>query len=332
VHLVVAPDKFRGTATAAEVADRIRTTATALGWTCTAIPLADGGEGTLDAFGGGNRSSAVTGPLGERVDAAWRFAGGTAVIEMATASGLALVGGHAYNDPMAATSRGTGELIRQAARAGARRIVVAAGGSACTDGGLGAIEVIERLAPFGTGGNAHLVVAVDVWTTFDRAAEVYGPQKGATPEQVGQLKDRLDSLKRLYEQSYAVDLSQVQGSGAAGGLAGALAALGGQLVGGFDLVSAESGLPDAIAGADLVITGEGRLDHTSLQGKVVGGVLALASAASVPCAVIAGQVDAGVEVPARVVSLVDTYGYKCSWEETLACTDDATRRVISLSV
>jgi len=95
VHLVVAPDKFRGTATAAEVADRIRTTATALGCTCTAIPLADGGEGTLDAFGGGNRSSAVTGPLGERVDAAWRFAGGTAVIEMATASGLALVGGHA---------------------------------------------------------------------------------------------------------------------------------------------------------------------------------------------------------------------------------------------
>ena len=243
---------------------------------------------------------------------------------------LALVGGHAYNDPMAATSRGTGELIWQAARAGARRIVVAVGGSACTDGGLGAIEVIEGLAPFGTGGNAHLVVAVDVWTTFDRAAEVYGPQKGATPEQVGQLKDRLDSLKRLYEQSYAVDLSQVQGSGAAGGLAGALAALGGEIVGGFDLVSAESGLPDAIAGADLVITGEGRLDHTSLQGKVVGGVLALASAASVPCAVIAGQVDAGVEVPARVVSLVDTYGYKCSWEETLACTDDATRRVISL--
>jgi glycerate kinase len=82
--------------------------------------------------------------------------------------------------------------MRQAARAGARRIVVAVGGSACTDGGLGAIEVIERLAPFGTGGNAHLVVAVDVWTTFDRAAEVYGPQKGATPEQVGQLKDRLD--------------------------------------------------------------------------------------------------------------------------------------------
>jgi glycerate kinase len=97
-------------------------------------------------------------------------------------------------------------------------------------------------------------------------------------------------------------------------------------------VSAESGLQDAIAGADLVITGEGCLDHTSLQGKVVGGVLALASAASVPCAVIAGQVDAGVEVPARVVSLVDTYGYKCSWEETLACTDDATRRVLSLAV
>jgi Glycerate kinase family len=145
----------------------------------------------------------------------------------------------------------------------------------------------------------------------------------------GQLKDRLGSLKRLYEQSYAVGLSQVPGSGAAGGLAGALAALGGQIVGGFDLVSAESGLPDAIAGADLVITDEGRLDHTSLQRKVVGGVLALASAASVPCA-IAGQVRG--RGPARVVSLVDTYGYKCSWEETLACTDDAARRVISLAV
>jgi glycerate kinase len=116
---------------------------------------------------------------------------------MATASGLAPVGGHAYNDPMAATSRGTGELIRQAARAGARRIFGRRRRIGLHRRGLAAIEVIGRLAPFGTGENAHLVVAVDVWTAFDRAAEVYGPQRGATPEQVGQLRDRLDSLKRI---------------------------------------------------------------------------------------------------------------------------------------
>lgn len=330
MRVVAAPDKFRGTATAAEVADQIRHVITTLGWDCVRMPLADGGEGTLDALGGGNRWSAVTGPLGAPVQALWRLDNGTAVIEMAKASGLDLVGGEAGNDPIAATSRGTGELIGEAVRAGAQRIIVAVGGSACTDGGIGAIEVLAPLAPFGTGGRAQIIVAVDVRTTFDRAAEVFSPQKGASPAQVEQLKARLATLERQYEAQYAIHLRQVPGSGAAGGLAGALAALGGLIVGGFDTVAAERGLSDALASADLVITGEGRVDATSLEGKVVGGVLRLAAEAGVPCAVIAGQIDDAVDLPALAVDLTDAYGRSRSWDETPACVAEATRKVLSL--
>ncbi|MCU1354303.1 MAG: glycerate kinase, partial [Acidimicrobiales bacterium] len=142
---MAAPDKFRGTATAAEVAGAIATGARRAGARCTEVPVADGGEGLLDVLGGPNRMTVVTGPLGDPVEAPWRLARGTAVIEMARASGLALVGGAEGNDSIAAATHGTGELIAAALDAGAKRVIVGVGGSATTDGGLGALRALYPL-------------------------------------------------------------------------------------------------------------------------------------------------------------------------------------------
>jgi glycerate kinase len=140
MRVVAAPDKLRGSASAAQVAAAIARVAKAHGWACDSVPMADGGEGTLEALGGPNRTAVVTGPLGDAVDARWRLDGRTAVIEMAEASGLGLVGGADGNDPVAASTAGTGELIVAALDAGADRIIVGVGGSASTDGGLAALR------------------------------------------------------------------------------------------------------------------------------------------------------------------------------------------------
>lgn len=316
-RLVAAPDKFRGTATAAEVAEAACAAARAAGWAADAVPLADGGEGTLDVLGGANRKTVVTGPDGRRVEAGWRLDGRRAVIEMARASGLSLVGGAEGNDPLAASTRGTGELIAAAVASGARRVVVAVGGSATTDGGLGAVEV---LAPGGRLEGVELVVACDVDTAFVDAATVFAPQKGATPAQVELLRRRLERLAADYRLRFGVDVTSVPGSGAAGGLGGGLAALGARLVPGFDLVADAVGLEEVVAGADLVVTGEGFVDEGSFAGKVVGGVLALCSAQAVPALVVAGEVlvDPGVES----VSLVERFGQDRARMQTVACVTE----------
>jgi glycerate kinase len=290
LRVVAAVDKFRGTATAAEVADAVARAVKGLGGTCIRIPLADGGEGLLDVLGGPNRTTVVTGPLGDDVSAAWRLSRGLAVIEMARASGLALVGGAEGNDPIAASTEGTGELITAAIDAGATRVVVGAGGSATTDGGLGAVRAIvaPRLK------RVQLQVACDVRTRFVDAATVFAPQKGATPAQVELLRRRLERLVQVYRETYGVDVSDLEHAGAAGGLGGGLAALGADLVSGFDLVAEEVRLAEAIAEADLVVTGEGYLDAQSFDGKVVGGVLALARAEGVPVLAVTGDADEGV--------------------------------------
>jgi glycerate kinase len=263
------------------------------------LPLADGGDGTLDTLlevlGGSRRIARVTGPLGEPVDAEWAMlADGTAIVEMARASGLALVGRR--NDPLRATTRGTGELIATAARGGAKRALVCVGGSATTDGGLGAVDALRWTLP------VDVVVACDVATPFLDAARVYGPQKGASDAQVALLTRRLERLAQQYEARTRTDVTELEGSGAAGGLAGGLAALGARLEPGFDVVASAVGVEEALEGATLVVTGEGRLDLTSLEGKVVGGVLEWAADLGVPhCAVIAGQVagDAREELSVR---------------------------------
>jgi glycerate 2-kinase len=316
VRVVAAPDKLRGTASASAVAKAIGDAAFELGWDCDEVPMADGGEGTLDALGGSNRSTTVTGPLGASVGAAWRLDGRTAVIEMAAASGLELVGGADANDPVAASTTGTGELIVAALDAGARRVIVGLGGSATTDGGLGALRALH---PLGRVKGIELVVACDSRVGFLEAATVFAPQKGATPAQVELLRRRLERLAQVYLEEHGVDVLALPGAGAAGGLGGGLAAAGGELVSGFDLVADEVRLDEHLDGADLVITGEGFLDEQSFEGKVVGGVAALAEHLGVPVVAIAGKVYDTAPDRIEAVSLVERFGEERARRETLTC-------------
>jgi glycerate kinase len=287
---LVCPDKFKGTLDAAHAAASMTAGLQRAGFHDVAsLPLADGGEGTLDALvearGGSRRTVRVTGPLGDPVDAEWvLLPGGVAVVEMARASGLALM--PRVRDPLRASTRGTGELIAAALRAGARRVIVGVGGSATTDGGLAALEALGW-----SFGAVPVTVACDVSTPFLDAARVFAPQKGASDAQVALLTRRLASLAEQYQQRTGVDVRALPGAGAAGGLAGGLAAIGAELEPGFEVVANAVGLDTAMEDVDLVVTGEGRLDATSFSGKVVGGVLEWAADAGVPhVAVIAGQV------------------------------------------
>ncbi len=320
VRLVAAPDKFRGTASASEVADAIGRAAWESGWTCDEVPMADGGEGVLEALGGPNRTATVTGPLGDPVVAAWRLDRSTAVIEMALASGLSLVGGADGNDPIAASTYGTGELISDAVEAGARRVIVGVGGSATTDGGLGALRALFPLQRLR---GIELIVACDVHLTFIEAAERFAPQKGASPAQVELLRRRLERLAQVYEDEHGVDVRGLRGSGAAGGLAGGLAAAGATLVDGFEVVADEVGLDEALVGADLVVTGEGFLDEASFDGKVVGGVADLAAELGVPVLAVVGRVFDDVHDRIPVISLVERFGEERALHDTTACVTEA---------
>jgi len=202
------PDKFRGTLTGAEAAARLARGLRTAGFDeVRELPLADGGEGTLDtllaARGGSLRPARVTGPLGEPVDASWALLpDGTAIVEMARASGLALVAGR--NDALRATTRGTGELIAAAARSGARRIIVAVGGSATTDGGLAAVQALGwSLA------GLDVTVACDVRARFRDAPRIFGPQKGASDAQVALLSRRLERLAQQYRERTGVEVTEL---------------------------------------------------------------------------------------------------------------------------
>jgi glycerate 2-kinase len=326
-RLVAAFDKFRGSATAVELSSAAVAAATEAGWTGDAVPLADGGEGSLDVLGGANRSTVVTGPLGDPVTAGWRLDGRTAFIEMAAASGLAVAGGAEGNDPLAADTTGTGELILAALEAGARRIVVLLGGSATTDGGMGAIRALPHRSRLRS---VELLIGCDVRTPFLEAATVFGPQKGASPAQVRLLQGRLERMAQLYEEQYGVDLRDLPGAGAAGGLAGGLVALGGRLVSGFELLAEQAGLHETLAGAELVVTGEGCLDAESFHGKVVGGVLAEAADAGVAALVVVGDRHDAVALPsgARLVVLAERFGI----DEALADPCGLVRRVVTEAI
>jgi glycerate kinase len=320
VHVVAAPDKFRGTASAIEVAAAIAAAVESLGHTCDQVPMADGGEGTLEALGGANRTSTVTGPLGAPVEAEWRLHRRRAVIEMARASGLGLAGGAEGNDPVAATTAGTGELIAAAVESGARHIVVGVGGSATTDGGLGALKALYPLQRLR---GVELVVACDVRTAFIDAATVFAPQKGATPSQVRLLTGRLERLADVYLREHGVDVRDLVGSGAAGGLAGGLATVGARLESGFEVVADEVALFDRMEGADLVITGEGFLDAESFEGKTVGGVAGLAAELGIPVLAVVGRCYEGTDSRIDTISLVDEFGEERSMTHATACITDA---------
>ena len=328
VRVLAAPDKFRGTASAGEIAEAIAAAVSGASWSCDRAPMADGGEGTLDALGGPNRSSVVTGPLGETVIAPWRLSRGVAVVEMALASGLAVAAGATANDPVNATTAGTGELIAEAVSAGAHRVLVAVGGSATTDGGLGALEALPSPARMS---GVEMVVACDVRTLFVDAAAVYSPQKGASLAQVELLTRRLRRLAQIYERDFGVDVTSLEGAGAAGGLAGGLAARGASLVNGFEVVADEVDLWERVQSADVVVTGEGRYDATSLQGKVVGEVAQLAAQAGVPTLAVVGSADPETPAPdgLEVVDLTACYGSDRARADTCGCVRAAVSEALT---
>jgi glycerate kinase len=251
---------------------------------------------------------------------------------MARASGLALVGGPEGNDPIGASTTGTGELLAAAVDAGATRVLVGLGGSATTDGGLGALRALfplHRLA------GVELLALCDVRTRFVDAAEVFAPQKGASPAQVELLRRRLDRLADVYLADHGVDVRVIEGAGAAGGLAGGLAVAGARLVSGFDAVADELEVHDLIEGADLVVTAEGFLDEQSFDGKVVGGVAEMAGACGVPCVAVVGEVvpdlaaGAAGSAPLEVVSLVERFGDERARHDTAACIAEALAGVLA---
>lgn len=284
-HVLVAPDKFKGTLSADEVADGLRRGLEETGCSVHTLPVADGGEGTaaaLVAARGGTwldvpAHDAIGRPVSARV--ALLDDGRTAVVEAAAASGLWRLTS-SERDALGATTAGTGELILAAQRAGATSILVAVGGSATTDGGAGAIEVIgDRL-------RAELVVACDVASPWEDAAPVFGPQKGASPDAVTLLRARMDALAATAPR----DPRGRPRTGAAGGLAGGLWAwLGARLVGGADLVLDEVGFDAHLPGADLVVTGEGRIDPQTAVGKAAGVVASRSRAAGVRCVAVVGS-------------------------------------------
>lgn len=336
VPVVVAPDKFRGSLTAAEAAEAMAAGALDAATThrveldLRLRPVADGGEGTVEALvaaGWQSRRHRVSGPNGATVLSAYALspAAGTprtAVVELAAASGLGLLPGGTGDGASArtATTRGTGELVAAALDENVARIVLGVGGSATTDGGTGLATALGlRLLdgddrPLPPGGAAltglarvdtarmdprlaevEVVVACDVdnpLTGPRGAAQVYAPQKGAAPEDVASLDAGLSRLAQVLRRDLGVDVERVPGAGAAGGAgAGALAFLGARLVPGVDLLLDLVGFDDALPGAALVLTGEGSFDRQTLAGKAPLGVARRARAAGVPVAVLAGRVD-----------------------------------------
>lgn len=308
MKIVLAFDSFKGSLSAREVCEAVSDGILSVRPDIETVfcPMADGGEGTAEALmaalGGEWIPMTVTGPLPYmRVEAgyAWLSESKTAVVEMAKASGLPLLKAEERN-PMIATTYGTGELMKAAIEKGAQKILLTVGGSATVDGGIGAAEALgwrfadDAMIPPANLELPEIDVLCDVTNPLcgpNGAAQVYGPQKGATPEMVEILDCRLWSFAEAFASFSGRDFRDVPGTGAAGGLAfGAMAFMGGRLVRGVDAVMETIGLADALTGADWVLTGEGRFDSQSLQGKVVDGVARLAKRAGAKTGMIAGCV------------------------------------------
>lgn len=330
-RVIVAPDSFKGSLSSVDAAEAIRSgIVQALPSAEVAIvPMADGGEGTVEAVlaavGGERISLTVTGPLGQPVDAEYGMLsdGCTAVIEMAAASGLPLIAASA-RDPLAATTYGTGQLIRDALLRGANRIMIGLGGSATNDGGMGMAQALgvrfldasgTEIEGFGSGGKLADIAAIDttelepllagaqVTVLSDvtnplcgprGASAVYGPQKGATPELVALLDQGLTHYADLLAAHTGRDVRDVSGAGAAGGLGAGLLAFGGaELKPGIEVVMELAAFRSKAEGADLIITGEGRTDGQTAFGKVPSGVAGAARDFAVPVVCLSGGLGEG---------------------------------------
>lgn len=359
MRVLVAPDKFRGTLTATQAAEAVER-----GWLRTrpvdriaTVPMADGGEGTLEALVSALRGeisrSTVSGPLGDPVTAEYGILptseGTTVVVEMARASGLALVS-PGRRDALRASTRGTGELIRDAIdRHQPAAVLVCIGGSATTDGGAGMAQALgarlltakgEEIGPGGGGllelarvdldglgrrvDRRKFVVASDVDNPLvgpSGAAFVYGPQKGADPDQVLLLDRALGHYAAVLSRDLGVDLRETPGAGASGGLgAGLMAFTGARMRPGVEVVMEAVGFDERLQHADLVITGEGTFDEQSMHGKTVAGIMRAARDAGVAVAVVCGRADIHPD-GVRVVSLVDRFGEHQALENTRRCLE-----------
>jgi glycerate 2-kinase len=364
VRVLVAPDKFKGTLSAQAAAEAI-----ARGWqradpsaVIEAVPMADGGEGTLDAMlaalGGELHRATVSGPLGDPVEAEFGLApspeGTLGIVEMARASGLALLS-PARRDPTRTTTRGTGELILQACRRGAVRVLVCIGGSATNDAGAGMAQALgvqlvdDRGRDIGPGGAALLslaridsggmdpsvrdaafVAATDVDNPLvgpSGASAVYGPQKGASEEDVALLDKALGHFAAIVHRDLGIDVRNVPGAGAAGGLgAGLVAFLGARLRPGVEVVIEAVGLAERMERVDLAITAEGTFDEQSLHGKAPAGVLRLAREVGVPAVVLCGQASVHPE-GVHIASMADRFGLEAAMGRGPAVLEDLAAEV-----
>ena len=365
MRVVVAPDTFKGTLPAPAVADAL-----AAGWRRVdpgaevhALPVADGGEGTLDvlvgAHGGGTTRVRVTGPLGDPVDAAFGRVptdrGLVAIVEMARASGLELVH-EDRRDVRRATTYGTGELIRAACSERPERLVVCVGGSATNDAGAGAAQAVgvrlrderghdlppggaelRRLAAIDLSGlersvrETDVVVAADVLNPLlgpRGASSVYGPQKGARPADVRGMEEALAHFAAVVNRDLGIDIRNFPGGGAAGGLAaGLFALLGARIRPGFDVVAEALGLGEELEAADVAVTGEGRWDAQSLEGKAPARVLRLAREAACRTVLVAGEIAADTAGLADLsYSLVGWRGRHAAIERTAALLEEVGER------
>ena len=327
MKIVLAPDSFKGSMSALQACRAMKSATRRVfpDAQIVALPLADGGEGTLDVVmngaGGMLKTQRVRGPLGAPVEARWGILpDGRAIIEMAQASGLHLTESHDRRDALRASSWGTGQLIKAALNAGCRHIMLGIGGSATTDGGVGTLSALglfardsnARILPEGGGALAQLAsldlkfldarlqrtqftVLCDVNNPLcgpQGAAHIYAPQKGATPAQTVQLDDVLAHFADVAEKTLGHDYRNLPGAGAAGGLGFALTAFcGAQLRSGIETILEITQFREKINGADLILTGEGSLDAQTLCGKTIAGLCKIARERSIPVIAFAGQIS-----------------------------------------
>jgi len=331
--VLVAMDKFRGTATAVELGDCVARVVRERGGRADVQPMSDGGEGFLDAFAGETHHVQVAGPLGEPVTGRVRLhdtrAGRLGVIEIADVVGRARLVAPSSQQALAASSVGVGELLIAAQELGVDSILVGCGGSATSDAGLGCYDVLRR-----SGGlRVPVTAATDVTSVFEGALD-FAAQKGVASEDLGVLAERLAAARARYLDECGLDVGPLARAGAAGGIPAALSALGATLAGGFDVVSAECELARRALGRALVVTGEGRFDRTSLAGKVVVGVASLVVTPT-RLVVLCGSLDKGaarefarVHRGVEFVSLVERFGYRRATRDVLACVASIVDEVL----